>query len=54
MTKPEIILFGDGHYWRVIFGRGPYIVDYEEQILLSCIVRGWCARYVVDICLSVF
>lgn len=47
MTTPEVMLFGDGHYRRVIFGLGPYIADYEEQVLLACIVRGWCARCAV-------
>ena len=46
MEKPKVVLFGDGHYQRTIYGLGPYIADYEEQVLLSCIVRGWCARYV--------
>ncbi|KAI6137566.1 hypothetical protein BKA82DRAFT_4379823 [Pisolithus tinctorius] len=44
MTKPTVMQFGDGHYRRVIFGLGPYIADYEEQVLLACIVRGWCAK----------
>ncbi|KAG1752172.1 hypothetical protein EDB19DRAFT_1903559 [Suillus lakei] len=44
MTKPAVIRFGDGHYRRVIYGLGPYIADYEEQVLLACIVCGWCPR----------
>ncbi|KAG1732554.1 hypothetical protein EDB19DRAFT_2003517 [Suillus lakei] len=44
MTKPEVAHFGDGHFRRVIYGLGPYIADYEEQVLLACIVRGWCPR----------
>ncbi|KAG1837384.1 hypothetical protein C8R48DRAFT_622854 [Suillus tomentosus] len=44
MTKPEIARFGDGHYRRVIYGLGPYIADYEEQVLLACIVKNWCAK----------
>ncbi|KAG1802868.1 uncharacterized protein HD556DRAFT_1437932 [Suillus plorans] len=44
MTKPEVVRFGDGHYRRVIYGLGPYIADYEEQVLLACIVRSWCPR----------
>jgi hypothetical protein len=44
MTKPEVARFGDGHYRRVIYGLGPYIADYEEQVLLACIVRNWCAK----------
>jgi hypothetical protein len=46
MTTPEVVHFGDGHYQRVIYGLGPYIADYEEQVLLACIVRNWCPRYV--------
>ena len=44
MTLPEVVRFGDGYHRRVIYGLGPYIADYEEQALLACIVRGWCAR----------
>lgn len=44
MLKPDIVLYGDGHYRRTIYGLGPYIADYPEQVLLSCIVQGWCAR----------
>ncbi|KAG1837010.1 hypothetical protein F4604DRAFT_1885875 [Suillus subluteus] len=44
MTKPEVAKFGDGHFRRVIYGLGPYIADYEEQVLLACIVRRWCTR----------
>ncbi|KAG1728600.1 uncharacterized protein EDB91DRAFT_1239333 [Suillus paluster] len=44
MTKPEVVKFGDGHFRCVIYGLGPYIADYEEQVLLTCIVSCWCAR----------
>ncbi|KAI6159829.1 hypothetical protein EDD17DRAFT_1887839 [Pisolithus thermaeus] len=43
-TEPIVMWFGDGHYRCVIFGLGPYIADYEEQVLLACIVRGWCVK----------
>ncbi|KAG2080026.1 uncharacterized protein F5147DRAFT_749411 [Suillus discolor] len=43
-TKPEVVRFGDGHYRCVIYGLGPYIADYKEQVLLACIVRSWCPR----------
>ncbi|KAJ6598504.1 hypothetical protein B0H10DRAFT_1959424 [Mycena sp. CBHHK59/15] len=29
---------------RVIYGLGPYIADYPEQVLLTSIVQGWCPR----------
>ncbi|KAJ7687491.1 hypothetical protein B0H17DRAFT_1203554 [Mycena rosella] len=44
MMTPEVIPFADGHYRRAIYGLGPYITDYPEQVLLACIVQGWCAR----------
>jgi hypothetical protein len=40
MTVLELVRFGDGHYRHVVYGLGPYIADYEEQVLLACIVRG--------------
>ncbi|EIW75343.1 hypothetical protein CONPUDRAFT_159469 [Coniophora puteana RWD-64-598 SS2] len=46
MTKYEVLPFGDGYHRRVIFGLGPYIADYPEQALLSCIVQGWCSKCV--------
>lgn len=46
MTKPEVAICADGHFRRVVYGLGPYIADYPEQVLLSGIVQGWCPRYV--------
>ena len=45
MTKPEVVLCPDGHYRLIIWELGPYIADYPEQVLLSCIIQGWCAKY---------
>ena len=42
MEKPEVVECADGHYRRVIWGLGPYIGDYPEQLLLTCVVQGWC------------
>ncbi|KAG1807119.1 uncharacterized protein BJ212DRAFT_1449385 [Suillus subaureus] len=44
MTVPEVVHFGDSHFRRVIYGLGPYITDYPEQVVLSCIVSNWCAK----------
>ncbi|KAJ7232354.1 hypothetical protein C8J57DRAFT_1578978 [Mycena rebaudengoi] len=44
MTVSEVTLFADGHYRRVIYGFGPYIADYPEQVLLACTVQGWCGQ----------
>ncbi|KAI0309828.1 hypothetical protein OF83DRAFT_1278998 [Amylostereum chailletii] len=46
MTEPLVMLCADGHYCRIIFGLGPYIADYPEQVLLACIVQNWCPKYV--------
>lgn len=47
MTEPEIVRCPDGHYRRAIYGIGPVIADYPEQVWLSGIVQGWCAKYVI-------
>ncbi|EIW75218.1 hypothetical protein CONPUDRAFT_66179, partial [Coniophora puteana RWD-64-598 SS2] len=44
MTDYEVVRFGDGYFRRVIYGLGPYIADYPEQALLTCIVQGWCPK----------
>ncbi|KAG1869708.1 hypothetical protein C8R48DRAFT_771097 [Suillus tomentosus] len=44
MTTPEVTRCGDGHYRCVIYGLGPYIADYEEQVVLAGIVKNWCGR----------
>lgn len=46
MTTPEVTRCPDGHFRRVIYGLGPYIADYPEQILLASVVQGWCPKYV--------
>ncbi|KAI9463519.1 hypothetical protein BJY52DRAFT_1202845 [Lactarius psammicola] len=47
MTTLEVVRFPDYHFRRVIYGLGPYIADYPEQVLLACIVQGWCAKCTV-------
>jgi Plavaka transposase len=44
MTTPEVTRCPDGHFRRVIYGLGPYIADYPEQVLLACVVQGWCPK----------
>ncbi|KAG5640456.1 hypothetical protein DXG03_008589 [Asterophora parasitica] len=44
MIKPRITRCANRHFRWVIYGFGPYIADYPEQALLSCIVSGWCAK----------
>ncbi|OCH84992.1 hypothetical protein OBBRIDRAFT_706114, partial [Obba rivulosa] len=46
ITKPEVVRCPDGHFRKAIFGIGLYIADYPEQVLLACIVQGWCPKYV--------
>jgi hypothetical protein len=46
MTEPEVVKCADGHYRKAIYGLGPYIADYPEQVLLGGIVSGWCVKYV--------
>lgn len=49
MTQWEVVRCSDRHYRQVVYGLGPYIADYEEQALLACIVRNWCARCVIQV-----
>ena len=44
MEKPEVVECSDGHYRRAIWGLGPYSGDYPEQVLLTCVVQGWCPK----------
>ncbi|KAJ3718609.1 hypothetical protein DFJ43DRAFT_1042841 [Lentinula guzmanii] len=41
MTTPDLICCPNSHLHQVIYGLGPYIADYPEQVWLSCIVSGW-------------
>ncbi|KAJ6632543.1 hypothetical protein B0H10DRAFT_1938138 [Mycena sp. CBHHK59/15] len=42
MMKTRITRCTDGHFRCAIYGLGPYIADYPEQALLTCIVQGHC------------
>ncbi|KAJ6468111.1 hypothetical protein C8R47DRAFT_1302846 [Mycena vitilis] len=44
MTTPEVIKCPDGHFRRAIYGLGPYIADYPEQVWLSSVVQNWCPK----------
>ena len=44
MEKSDVVMCPDGHFRRAIYGLGPYIADYPEQVLLATIVQGWCPR----------
>ncbi|KAF9224648.1 hypothetical protein BS17DRAFT_795537 [Gyrodon lividus] len=44
MTVPEVTMCADSHYKKVIYRLGPYIADYEEQVVLAGIVRNWCGQ----------
>jgi Plavaka transposase len=47
MSKAEVVRCPDGHFRRAIYGLGPYIGDYPEQVLLTCIVQNWCPKCVM-------
>ncbi|KDQ60110.1 hypothetical protein JAAARDRAFT_125829 [Jaapia argillacea MUCL 33604] len=44
MTTPEVVWCADGHFQCAIYGLGPYIADYPEQVWLCGIVQGWCLK----------
>ncbi|KAF9487940.1 hypothetical protein BDN71DRAFT_1485194 [Pleurotus eryngii] len=47
MTQLRVSKCADGHFRRAIYSLGPYIADYPEQVLLACIVSGWCPKCTV-------
>ena len=42
MKTPDIILCPDGYFRRAIYGLGPHISDYPEQMALMWLLLGWC------------
>jgi len=44
MTTPEVVTCPDGHLRHAVYGLGPYIADYPEQVWLTVIVQGWCPK----------
>jgi hypothetical protein len=48
MTTPEVVRCPDGHFRRAIYGLGPYIADYPEQVWLASIVQNWCPKCVLN------
>ncbi|KAJ7183927.1 hypothetical protein C8R46DRAFT_1159216 [Mycena filopes] len=44
METPEVVRCPDGHLRRVIYGIGPYIADYPEQVWLAGVVQNWCPK----------
>ncbi|KAG2042019.1 hypothetical protein BDR03DRAFT_839831, partial [Suillus americanus] len=44
MMVPDVVRCPDSHFWRVIYGLGPYIADYPEQLVLSGVLQNWCPK----------
>ena len=44
MEKYKVVKCPDGHFHHAIFGPGPYIADYPEQVWLAGNVYGWCLK----------
>ncbi|KAH9011447.1 hypothetical protein EDB85DRAFT_2076961 [Lactarius pseudohatsudake] len=42
--QARVVRCADGFHRRVIYGLGPYIADYPEQVLISGIVTNWCPK----------
>lgn len=41
---PEVVLCSDDHFRHAVYGIGPYIADYQEQVLIAAVVSNWCVR----------
>ncbi|KAG5634671.1 hypothetical protein H0H81_001138, partial [Sphagnurus paluster] len=44
MEKYKVVKCPDGHFCCAIFGLGPYIANYPEQVWLAAVVYGWCPK----------
>ncbi|KAG1766610.1 hypothetical protein EV702DRAFT_980766 [Suillus placidus] len=44
MDTFDVAHFPDGHFRRIVYGLGPYIADYPEQLILSGVMQNWCLR----------
>jgi len=44
MVTPEVVKCPDGHFRRAVYGLGPYIADYPEQVWLAAVIQGWCPK----------
>ncbi|KAG1834004.1 hypothetical protein DFJ58DRAFT_719386 [Suillus subalutaceus] len=44
METFDVTHFPDGHFRRTMYGLGPYIANYPEQLIISGIVQNWCPR----------
>ena len=42
MTVPDIVMCPDRYFRRVIYGLGPHIGDYPEQMAIAWLLLGWC------------
>lgn len=50
MTTPNVVRCPDRYFRRVLYGLGPHISDYPEQVMIAWILTGWCATYVGCYC----
>lgn len=44
ITMLKVVQCLEGHFHHAVYSFDPYIGDYPEQALLSCIVQGWCVK----------
>ena len=42
MTIPDIVQCPDNYFYWVIYGLGPHISDYPEQVALTWLIYSWC------------
>jgi len=53
MTTPEVVRCADGHFQRAVYGLGPYIANYPEQVLIACVIQNWCPKHIQLIILGI-
>lgn len=46
MQMWDLVQCSDHHFRRTIYGLGPHITDYPEQLVAAGVVYGWCVTYI--------
>ena len=47
MTTTKVVHCADDHFYRAVYGLGPYIGDYPKQTVLAGVVQNWCPKFLI-------
>ena len=47
MTNMDLVRCADKYFHRVLYGLGPHISNYPEQVIIAWILINWCPTYIL-------